>query len=527
MQKKKEKLLEKIVKKNYNNELEEILEKKYFDESTKNILLNLLYKLEASYKDYEKVKRDAMPKEQFLQMVISIIKNNCDTFKIVKMNSEEAEILGKKTFLVDKKNKKIICYPIERKVLYCISKINKKDLIVKNKYHVLTKTISDLLNTGNNINSVEPLRDFNGFSWTTITREIESISHNLIYQNLRMIIGEKLLNNWIANKEFIIDYFELFTNNLEEKYGKKNSKQIIEIISKLSVLLELEYDEIQARKMQNEYKEVNEKLEKIKDREQFIKDVTMQKKELNKKIKKIDTIINDKKLLQKEYEERNELLPLDKKIFSMRILSNIMTKEREEVYIKLENINDMLNPQKFVQYKAELEEKNKYLKLTKVKNIEEEIKKLTLKLQKIFLDCYEIKVVNAKTKEEIINLLFEYRYYMMLPYDENKKIYQVKELEEKIEKITINLLDKAIKENVIAKFSKNRELEYKILKNIFYTRIIDLEDLYIKIIKENEKFYMQIFDENILEKKVELGNKEDINLKDMLIKLNKSIKVFN
>ena len=29
---------------------------------------------------------------------------------------------------------------------------------------------------------VEPLRDFNGYSWTTIPSEIESIQHNLIYQ---------------------------------------------------------------------------------------------------------------------------------------------------------------------------------------------------------------------------------------------------------------------------------------------------------------------------------------------------------
>ena len=42
MQKKKEKLLNKIVKKDYNNELETILEKKSFDETAKNLLLSIL-----------------------------------------------------------------------------------------------------------------------------------------------------------------------------------------------------------------------------------------------------------------------------------------------------------------------------------------------------------------------------------------------------------------------------------------------------------------------------------------------------
>ena len=45
VQMKKEKLLDKIVIKNYNNELEEVLEKKNFDENTKSILLNILYKI--------------------------------------------------------------------------------------------------------------------------------------------------------------------------------------------------------------------------------------------------------------------------------------------------------------------------------------------------------------------------------------------------------------------------------------------------------------------------------------------------
>ena len=48
MQKKKEKLLNKIVKKDYNNELEMILEKKSFDESAKNLLLSILYKIESN-----------------------------------------------------------------------------------------------------------------------------------------------------------------------------------------------------------------------------------------------------------------------------------------------------------------------------------------------------------------------------------------------------------------------------------------------------------------------------------------------
>ena len=75
MQNKKEKLIEKIVKKNYNNELEEILENKEFEENVKNLLLNLFYKIEAAYKDVETVKRDVKTKEEYIQSIIEIIKS--------------------------------------------------------------------------------------------------------------------------------------------------------------------------------------------------------------------------------------------------------------------------------------------------------------------------------------------------------------------------------------------------------------------------------------------------------------------
>ena len=320
MQNKKEKLIEKIVKKNYNNELEEILENKEFEENVKNLLLNLFYKIEAAYKDVETVKRDVKTKEEYIQSIIEIIKNNCDNIKIVRSNSEEAKILGKKTFLVQKDKKQIISYPIERKVLYAIAKIEKNDTIIKNKYFLIHKTLSDLINVGNNISMVEPLRDFNGFSWTTIPKEIESIEHNIIYQNLRMLVGNEFLNNWIQNKEFIIDYMELFKNELDKNFGKRREKEIIKIINKISILLYIKFEPEMQNGLKEAKKDLEEKLEKMQDREKFIEYITEEKRNKTEEIRKIDTTINNKELLKKEYLKRNETLPLEKKIFSIRIL---------------------------------------------------------------------------------------------------------------------------------------------------------------------------------------------------------------
>ena len=158
---KKKNLLEKIVKKDYNNELEKVLETKQFDEHVKSTLLSILYKIEAAYKDLETVKKDVQTKEEYVANIIEIIKNNCDSIKIIRMNDEENKIPNNKTYIVDKENKTIIAYPIERKILYAIAKISKKDKIIKDDYFLINETLSELINVGNNINMVEPLRDFN------------------------------------------------------------------------------------------------------------------------------------------------------------------------------------------------------------------------------------------------------------------------------------------------------------------------------------------------------------------------------
>ena len=66
---KKKNILDKIVKKDYNNELEKILEEKQFGENVKSTLLSILYKIETAYKDYETVKEDVETKEEYILLM--------------------------------------------------------------------------------------------------------------------------------------------------------------------------------------------------------------------------------------------------------------------------------------------------------------------------------------------------------------------------------------------------------------------------------------------------------------------------
>lgn len=513
MLQKKKSLLEKIVKKDYNNELEEVLEKKQFDENVKNTLLGILYKIEASYKDIETVKKDIQTKEEYVTNIIEIIKNNCDSIEIIKMSDEQNKIPDKKTYIIDQENKKIIAYPIERKILYAISKIGKKEKIIKDEYFLINETISELINVGNSINMVEPLRDFNGYSWTTIPQEIESIDHNLIYQNLRILVGHEFLNKWIKNNEFIIDYFYLFKEKLENQYGKKNEEKMIELLSKISILLSIKFNKDKYEEISKIKGKVESELEKIQNKEEFIEKTTQKKIDISNQIKLIDETINDKNLLQEEYLKRNEQLPLEKKIFSMRILSKIMEDEKKDKLKELESLNKLLNPQNFVKYKKELEEKDKYLKVLDSGDKDKLINELKIKLQKLFLNMLEINIKKAETKQEIEKIIYDFRYYSLLQYDYERKIKNVKELNTDIDKIAKKIIDKAIENKVIESLSSDNDTNYQILKNIFHVRIIKLEDSYLKITKEKDKYYLQIFDENIFEEKIEIQKPKELEIK--------------
>ena len=140
---------------------------------------------------------------------------------------------------------------------------------------------------------------------------------------------------------------------------------------------------------------------------------------ISEKIREYDTILNNKKMLEKEYVRRNEKLPLEKKIFSIKVLAEIMAKEREELFEKIEKINSELQPKNFIKYEKELNQKHKYLDLVTEdkEEMDDKINELLIKLQKNFLECFKMKVQNAKTKQEIIKLIYEYRYYLLIPYN--------------------------------------------------------------------------------------------------------------
>ena len=197
----------------------------------------------------------------------------------------------------------------------------------------------------------------------------------------------------------------------------------------------------------------------------------------------------------------------------MRILSKMMEEERDKYFIELEKLNNLLNPQNFIKSKKKIEDKYKCLKVLDSENIEKETNIYKIRLQKIFLNMIKINIEKAETKQEIEKIIYNFRYYLLLSFDYKNTIQDIEELKLQINEVREILIDKANDLKVIQRISLDKETNYEILKNIFSIRIIKLEDAYLKISKEKDKYFVKIFDENIFEEKIEISKPKDLEIK--------------
>lgn len=507
-------MLEKIRKMDRNEALEMVLEQKDIDEKTKNLLQGILYKIEVSYSDYKKAKVINKTEKKYVDEIISNIKKRCNKIFTISFNekisnSDISEELEKNKFYVD--DKQIITYPIEEKLLYAIEKSINKKKIVNGKYGDFSKIISDFIITGKNIDRVEVLRDFNGWSWTTIKKEIENIRANLVYQTLQILLGEDFMQNWTLDTDGIIGYFDLLKNLINQKYGKDISVNFENLIKKICLLNESQNYYTLKKEYIQKLNNIQIKFKNMEEVTKYINDLTDEKKSIENKIAELQKIISSEKKLKEEYCKYNETVPLGKKIFSVKVLKNQIKAKILELLNRIEEINNDLTPYRFLELKEQIN--NEKTLIETIYYTKEEEDKLFIEFEKIFLECFEKQLKDLKT-EELIKLIYKFRYYVLLPFDENKSIKDVEELSDKIIEIKKELLKLAKKLKIVS-----NNVPFEVWTHIFETRIIELNQLYYKIFTEYDKKYVQIFDEKISEEKYIINNIEKN-------KINKKIKIF-
>ncbi len=573
----KEDIFSKINFKDYNNELENILEQKDFSSDVKNLLLSMLYKIENGYQDYEMVKVNVSTKKSFLKKIVQIIQKECKQIKLIKPLSEESKELEEKqvNYIIDKEKAIISVYPNERMMLEALIALNQKEIEIEDKYELFSTGLKEILTIGNRMNLVEVVRDFNGWSWDITTSQMESKNINIVYQNLLLLLGNRFLKKWITddiskdeeetllpNNEILrskynnsfgltqeevqqeekIDYVQVMQEILSKKYGEELAKSFVEQFIKTVIAISANRNKMQKQKIIEKQQKIQQMLTLMKDNKKYLESLSNRKKEINLHIKKIDTLLNDETLLKEEYIERNRKLPNKEKIFSVSHLRIMLEKERKNLLEEIKECNKQMEPKEFVNKKKELEEKLQFFETIGVKETEkvDEAKQIEL-LQNIFLDCFLIKIKKVEGKQYIRDLIYELRYYEQIPYQQNEQGEvnesnqestenqekqqkpQKPQKQQKIKQVEKELIKKACLAKIYITFSKEEEINEAILANQFQSKIINLENT-IYILKYHKGILkIQIYDGTIEEETKEIPIVKKVELQ---VKLNKKIKIW-
>lgn len=524
----KKNIFSKLNSKDYNNQLEKILENKDFSESVKNLLLSMLYKIEAGYNDYATVKRVTENKKTYIEKTLEIIQEKCKKIIIVEENSDKSKEMeeAKTKFLVDKEEGTIFLkYPNETLLLYTIYKIDDRQVYLDEKYNLIRNALSELLNAGENINNIEVLRDFNGWNWNTEIKEIPEIATNVIYQNLIYLLGIEFIKDWV-HTEKIVDYVELVEKRLTEAYSEEISEEILKQIYKISIIICTSKNQREKERLLEEKEILQNELNRLMNKSALLNEISNSKKEALKKIKQLDTILNDKKLLEEEYIKRNEKRAEYNKIFSLTHLTEILNRERKKLITTIEENNRLLEPKFYVQTKEGLERQLELLEDIDLEDEEKEKKKeqYMVILQKQFIKCFSILIEKAQEKEEIIKLLYMLRYYNYMYMTSKIKIKDAKQIENERNEVEKLLVKKAYDLKVLNRITNEETTNFEIIKSLLLTKIITMDNVNI-ILKEKENaLEVSFYDTDIFEKTIVIPV---FDKKQVVMKFNKLIKIFN
>lgn len=476
----KNKILSKLNIRDYNNELEKILENKLFSYDVKNLLLSMLYKIENAYRDYETVKVEVPSKKEFIENILRIIREKALKILLVKPGAPEAKELEQKNvkYKVDKENGEIVCFQNEFVMLTALLKLDQTNANLEIPYDYLEEPLIELINQGRLDSMLEVIRDFNGWSWDIVTKEIGDIKGNFLYQNLLLLNGKNI--NIKKTKKM---YNTIIKMSIQKYLANKENEDYIQ-----------KFEEIKKAK--------KERLELFEHKRDLLDKITEEKKEYTKQIEQIDRTLNNNELLKKEYYERNKNLPNKEKIFSVSYLVGILEKERKKLLEGIEECNKIILPKEYVEQKSKLEEETRFLESIQIDIYRNDI----VEICKEFLENVKniIKGINEENKNKLITWIYKIRYYRYIPISETESVRDLQELNDLFEEVIRLIIKKLQKFRIWDTFSENQELNYKILKEIFNTKIIYLQSINIQCRFENKVLIVEYYDDTVIDSSLEV-----------------------
>ena len=506
--------------KDYNYILDKILEEKNFSEDSTNLLLNMIYKIEVSYKDYAQIKGIFQKQNEFIDEIIDIISKNCNQLFLIDPKKEEVRMLKEKNVLAltDEREKRIYAYPTEQAILYGLIDIRPKYFYIPRKYYFFKQEFQNILVQGTILNKTEVIRNFNGWSWNFA--EDANIDHtsNMIYQMIRILIDEDFLNDWGNDTSPKIDYINEMKKELVEYYGEENSKRFYLSLARLIVAKSVTKNR---SKVRDEFVRIVNAYENMKNKNEYIYKISSERKKIIAEIEKKDMILNNKELMMAEFEKRNSKLSDDRKILNISVLVDILQKEKNDCFRRMEQLNELVRPLNYANLKSELSEK---IRIMSVVDENKNIRDYKIAFLKDAIKCLSYNIEKMSSKEEIIDIIYKIRYFRKIRVTEEEKVEDIPQLFNDISQILKYTITKGCKEKVFNIFCKNIEYNYQIIDVALNTAISNYEDIDIALKIEDGFLRVTVYDNEVIDKQEEL--RFTLTSKDLSIRQNKLVPMY-
>ena len=506
--------------KDYNYILDKILEEKNFSEDSTNLLLNMIYKIEVSYKDYAQIKGIFQKQNEFIDEIIDIISKNCNQLFLIDPKKEEVRMLKEKNVLAltDEREKRIYAYPTEQAILYGLIDIRPKYFYIPRKYYFFKQEFQNILVQGTILNKTEVIRNFNGWSWNFA--EDANIDHtsNMIYQMIRILIDEDFLNDWENDTSPKIDYINEMKKELVEYYGEENSKRFYLSLARLIVAKSVTKNRSKGR---DEFVRIVNAYENMKNKNEYIYKISSERKKIIAEIEKKDMILNNKELMMAEFEKRNSKLSDDRKILNISVLVDILQKEKNDCFRRMEQLNELVRPLNYANLKSELSEK---IRIMSVVDENKNIRDYKIAFLKDAIKCLSYNIEKMSSKEEIIDIIYKIRYFRKIRVTEEEKVEDIPQLFNDISQILKYTITKGCKEKVFNIFCKNIEYNYQIIDVALNTAISNYEDIDIALKIEDGFLRVTVYDNEVIDKQEEL--RFTLTSKDLSIRQNKLVPMY-
>ena len=228
----------------------------------------------------------------------------------------------------------------------------------------------------------------------------------------------------------------------------------------------------------------------------------------------------------KKLEELKKELLKDKTAKNEAEIKKDLMVEREKCIKQIMEYNKKLDPRQLI----------KQIKKNKVNNVaifnykeaidnSETALDEIIKLQKMFLKGYKILAERLSGKKEVLELLYEFRYYNLIPISKEELLKDNDELKADIESVQEFLIQKAMNEKLINSVNSNEYINNEILKNIFSLKIIKLENAEVNLRITQTGIRANYLDGDVEEKSKDIPISNNIG--KFKIKEKKKIKIFS